>query len=79
VARKDVRTKRGETMNFGTFLDSEGNFFDTVHFPPSLKQYAFRGKGLYLILGKVVEEFGFASLEVEKMAKLPVLSDPRAY
>jgi DNA polymerase-3 subunit alpha len=33
---------------------------------------------LYLILGKVVEEFGFASLEVEKMAKLPVVDDPRS-
>jgi len=25
----------------------------------------------------VVEEFGFPSLEVEKMAKLPVIPDPR--
>ena len=28
-------------------------------------------------LGKVVEEFGFASLEVEKLAKLPVRPDKR--
>jgi error-prone DNA polymerase len=64
-------------MHFGTFLDYEGEFFDTVHFPASLKQYPFRGPGIYLILGKVVEEFGFPSVEVEKMAKLPVKSDPR--
>lgn len=78
VAIKNVRTKRNELMNFGTFFDSEGNFFDTTHFPDSLKHYPFQGKGLYLILGKVVEEFGFASLEVEKMAKLPVVADPRS-
>jgi hypothetical protein len=29
------------------------------------------------VLGKVVEEFGYASLEVEKMAKLPVKPDKR--
>ena len=78
VAIKNVRTKRNELMNFGTFLDSEGNFFDTTHFPPSLKHSPFEGKGLYLVLGKVVEEFGFASLDVEKMAKLSILSDPRS-
>src|ERR1035437_8882910 len=33
VAIKNVRTKRNEIMNFGTFFDSEGNFFDTTHFP----------------------------------------------
>jgi DNA polymerase-3 subunit alpha len=34
--------------------------------------------GVYLILGKVVEEFGFPSIEVDKMALLPVNADPRA-
>jgi error-prone DNA polymerase len=77
VATKYVRTVRGEIMQFGTFLDAESNFFDTVHFPPSLKHYPFKGMGVYLILGKVTEEFGFASLEVEKLAKLPFQSDPR--
>jgi len=43
-----------------------------------LKYYPFKGDGVYLILGKVVEEFGFASLEVEKMAKMPIKPDPRA-
>ncbi len=71
VTIKYVRTTKKELMHFGTFLDSTGNFFDTVHFPDSLKNYPFKGPGIYLILGKVVEEFGFASVEVEKMAKLP--------
>ena len=78
VTTKYVRTVRGEVMNFGTFLDARGDFFDTTHFPPSLKSYPFKGAGVYLILGKVVEEFGFPSIEVEKMAKLGVKGDPRA-
>ncbi|HDR89332.1 MAG TPA: DNA polymerase III subunit alpha [Bacteroidetes bacterium] len=77
VTTKYVRTVKKEVMYFGTFLDARGDFFDTVHFPSSLKKYPFRGKGLYLMLGKVVEEFGFPSLEVQKMVKLPVKEDPR--
>ena len=65
-------------MQFGTFLDSDGCFFDTLHFPQSLKQYPFRGDGVYLVQGKVVVEFGMPSLEVRKMAKLSLMPDPRA-
>ncbi len=71
VTVKYVYTVKKEIMHFGTFLDATGEFFDTVHFPASLKNYPFRGDGIYLLLGKLVEEFGFPSLEVEKMAKLP--------
>ncbi len=77
VTIKYVRTVKHEIMNFGTFLDCQGEFFDTVHFPPTLSSYPFRGNGVYLILGKVVEEFGFASVEVIKMAKMPFVPDPR--
>lgn len=78
VTIKYVWTSRKEIMHFGTFIDVEGEFFDTVHFPPSLKQYPFRGDGVYLVLGKIVEEFGFPSLEVEKMAKMPFKPNPKA-
>lgn len=77
VTYKGVRTVRGDYMAFGTFLDENGDFFDTVNFPPSLSKFPFSGTGVYLILGKVVEEFGFPSIEVEKMAKLPIYQDPR--
>ncbi len=70
VTIKYVKTVKKEMMNFGTFVDNEGEFFDTVHFPDSLKNYPFEGYGIYLMLGKVVEEFGYASLEVMKMKKL---------
>jgi error-prone DNA polymerase len=74
---KYIRTIKNEWMNFGCFIDPEGNFFDSTHFPQSLDKYPFKGSGTYLLQGKVVEEFGFASLEVEKMAKLPVKPDTR--
>jgi len=72
VTIKNVITIKKEYMHFGTFLDCEGEFFDTVNFPDSLKKYPFRGPGVYLILGKVTAEFGFPSLETEKMVKLPI-------
>ncbi|HRY32830.1 MAG TPA: DNA polymerase III subunit alpha [Bacteroidales bacterium] len=77
VTIKYVRTIRKEWMHFAAFLDHQGIFFDTVHFPDSLKQYPFRGQGMYLILGQVVEEFGFPSIHVLKMARLPLKKDPR--
>ena len=51
--------------------------FDSVHFPPVVKKYPFRGYGIYRLAGKIVEEFGFTSLEVVSMEKLPMKKDPR--
>jgi DNA-directed DNA polymerase III PolC len=76
VCEKTVRTKTGKLMWFGSFLDVEGGFFDTVHFPNTTKEYPFNGAGCYLIYGKVVEEYGYASIEVLKFAKLPILGNP---
>jgi DNA-directed DNA polymerase III PolC len=78
VTIKYVKTVKKEMMNFGTFVDYKGYFFDTIHFPSSLKKYPFQGYGIYLILGKVVEESGYASIEVQKMARLPLKPDPRS-
>jgi DNA polymerase-3 subunit alpha len=77
VTIKYIKTIKKEWMNFGCFIDSDANFFDSTHFPQSLKNYPFKGSGTYLILGKIVEEFGYPSLEVEKLAKLPVKRDLR--
>ena len=76
VCEKTVHTKNNKKMWFGTFLDADGNFFDTTHFPNSTPTYPFRGKGCYLILGKVVEDFGFPSVEVIRFAKLPIVDNP---
>lgn len=71
VTTKPTRTVKGETMAFGCFLDHKGFFFDTTHFPKLIKQFPFRGRGIYKITGKVDEEFGFCSLTVTAMEKLP--------
>jgi len=77
VCKKDVRTVNKKLMCFGTWLDEKGRFFDTTHFPNFLKMFPFRGKGIYRITGKVVEEYGFPSLEVVKMERLPFREDGR--
>jgi DNA-directed DNA polymerase III PolC len=77
VTIKYVRTTKAEVMHFGCFLDEHGEFFDTVHFPDSLRDYPFKGRGVYLLLGKVTAEFGHPSLEIKKMAKMPLQGDPR--
>ena len=64
-------------MDFGTFIDRDGEFLDTVHFPPVAKKYPFRGRGIYRIVGRVVEEFGFYSIEVVSMEKEKYIDDPR--
>ena len=78
VGDKTTRTKSGTLMKFGTFLDVEGEFFDTVHFPPSLKAYPLLGNGLYLIQGKVTVDFDCPIIEVHKCARMPMMSDPRS-
>jgi hypothetical protein len=45
VTIKYVQTVKKEIMHFGCFLDVHGEFFDTVHFPDSLKKYPFTGEG----------------------------------
>ncbi len=77
IATKDTSTSNGKRMHFGTFLDQEGQFIDTVHFPPVAGRYPFSGRGVYEIKGKVVEEFGFYSIEVLSQEKLSYMSDPR--
>ncbi|MCT4615222.1 MAG: DNA polymerase III subunit alpha [Marinifilaceae bacterium] len=70
VSVKTSRTKTGEIMYFGTWYDKDYNWIDTVHFPPVAKKFPFRGKACYEINAKVVEEFGFLSLEVNSMTRL---------
>lgn len=76
ISRKHVPTKRGD-MYFGTWIDTEGEFFDTAHFADSLKQYPFQGGGCYLLLGRVEIDFHFPTITVIKMAKMPFIPDPR--
>lgn len=74
VAVKDTRTIKGDRMNFATFVDPEGYFFDSTHFPQVIQKYPFRGRGIYTINGTVVCEFGFYSLEANEMSKVPYIA-----
>ena len=77
VTIKMTKTSNHKRMNFGTFLDRDGYFFDTTHFPDVAARFPFRGRGIYKITGKVVEEFEFYSIEVTHMEKEPIIEDPR--
>lgn len=68
---KNTSTKDGKRMHFGTFIDLEGEWIDTVIFPPVADRYPFSGPGCYLLEGKVTEEFGFYSLEISRQRRIP--------
>ena len=74
VSLKYVKTSKGDLMHFANFLDANGDVFDAVVFPNVLKKYPFQGNGTYLMLGKITEEFGHPSIEVQKLAKMEIRS-----
>lgn len=76
ISRKHVPTKRG-AMFFGTWVDNEGAYFDTAHFPDNLNKYPFQGGGCYLLLGIVEVDFHFPTITIQKMQKMPFIPDPR--
>ena len=77
VTIKPTKTAKGKMMYFGTFLDRNGDWIDSVHFPPVAAAYPFRGKGIYAVTGKVSEEFDCYTIEVSALEKLPIVPDPR--
>lgn len=76
ISRKHVPTKRGD-MYFGTWIDAEGEFFDTAHFADCLQNYPFQGGGCYLLLGQVEVDYHFPTITISKMTKMPFIPDPR--
>ncbi len=70
IARKHVVTKNDDRMFFGTFVDSHLDWIDTVHFPEAAKRHPLHSSGFYKIKGKVTEDFGAYSLEVQYMEKI---------
>lgn len=71
---KTVYTVKKERMHFGTFIDLDGHWIDTVHFPPSAKAWPFQGPGCYHIKGKVTEEFDYMAVEVSESHRLSILN-----
>jgi len=76
ISRKHVPTKKG-AMFFGTWVDVNGDYFDTAHFPDSLEKHQFQGGGCYLLLGTVEVDYHFPTITIHKMAKMPMIPDPR--
>lgn len=74
VTTKPTRTAKGEKMSFGTFLDLEGAWVDTVHFPNVLKTHPFQGPGCYRIIGKVECEYDFVYINVSSFYRLTSLN-----
>lgn len=77
VTVKRTSTKNRESMYFGNFIDENGDFIDTVHFPPIAKKFPFQGRACYEIYGKVIEDFGVFTVEVIAMKRLAYIQDPR--
>lgn len=74
VKNLTTRGRVAQRMQFGCFLDEAGGFIDTVHFPQVAAKFHFQGKGIYLLKGKVVQDFDFVSLETTYMERLPYVN-----
>lgn len=75
VCTKGIHTSKGIPMCFGTFMDVNGDFIDTVHFPDILKQFPFQKDGFYILQGKVTEEYEVFTIEVNYMRKIGYFED----
>ena len=74
VHRKRTKTHGGQEMSFGTFLDLNGKWLDTVQFPIVNKMFPFRGYGCYLIKGRVIDELGVLSIDTISLERLKLLN-----
>jgi len=77
VTVKETATAKGERMCFGCFIDLEGAWLDTVHFPGVARDFPFRGRGVYAVRGTVSESFGCLNVDAQRMERLTTLPDPR--
>ena len=77
VTLKPTTTAGGRSMYFGTFLDINGDFLDTVHFPDAAEKFTIHGWGIFWLRGKVSVEFDVITLEVNAAGRVKLLPDPR--
>ncbi|HEU4551818.1 MAG TPA: DNA polymerase III subunit alpha [Chitinophaga sp.] len=75
VCAKHINTAQGAPMCFGTFLDREQAFLDTVHFPESFRQYPLQKSGFYILEGRVTCEYDVILLEISYMRKIGYFED----
>ena len=74
ITTKPVHTIKNENMYFHTFIDAAGDWLDTIFFPQTAMLHPVTGKGFYSMKGKVVEEFGVYSVEVNWCRKIGIKS-----
>ena len=72
VTSKPVHTIKKENMFFHTFIDSAGEWLDTVFFPQVVNYSNVNGRGFYEMTGKVIEEFGVYTLDVQYCRKIGI-------
>ena len=77
ICVKPVKTVNGKMMAFAAWLDEKGDFFDSTHFPDVWARDYVAGIGVYELRGKVADDFGVPSIEVESAKRIGVLADPR--
>lgn len=77
VTAKNTNTSKGHKMHFGTFLDQTGHWIDTIHFPNVARKYSINDKGVYRIRGKVTVEYDALAIEVNHIARMDYIVDPR--
>ncbi len=77
ICTKRVRTVKGDMMGFSDFIDGQGEFFDAVMFPDTYKKYRPSGAGIYRLVGRLVDDFGVVTLEVQEILRLGLVGDPR--
>ena len=70
ITSKPVHTVKNETMYFHTFIDAAGDWLDTVFFPAVASRYPLTGRGFSSMKGKVIEEFGVYTVDVQYCRKV---------
>jgi DNA polymerase III alpha subunit len=71
ITGKEVLTRKGEPMEFVSFED-ETDIFETTFFPKAYRRYCqiLDMNRAYLLTGRVQEEHGAVSLNVEDIRRL---------
>ncbi|MFT6699908.1 MAG: DNA polymerase-3 subunit alpha [Porticoccaceae bacterium] len=72
------KTSQGKLMRLSTFIDSNGNYFDAVHFTNVVHLYPINGMGIYGCYGKITNRYGFCSMNIIKSRKMSIAVDPRS-
>ncbi|MEH6537599.1 MAG: DNA polymerase III subunit alpha [Psychroserpens sp.] len=70
-------TSKGKLMRLSTFIDSNGDYFDAVHFTDVVDKYPINGLGVYACYGRITDRFDFYSMNIVWSKKLPIIPDPR--